>query len=281
MPIRSYQQKLSGSSLGSRASYVNGDTPDANSRGARFIASLHNKGFNNPLNDLVRLNREFYDFLAGDNWEWDGGVMGNSYIKGAQLLDGAINKGECAYVARALAYLINVPAPYGFNTGLALGDATVEYYSGEHGKGFISTHDTPLPGPVPNIRKPYGGMLAGHYLWPNHKVVKYGDRYLDPNYRKTYLNPSDMAKHQLSLFRQQARLRDLKEYNWFNPVSCAKLIGVKIKDAYYMNYHIIDVFKASGEDNVSGGYYIGWDRNWQGGCDSNWYGPYKENPFAR
>src|SRR5262249_34687537 len=151
---------------------------------------------------------------------WAPGAPGNSPGRGAMLLDsgGALpgagaNAGEGGYVAHALAYLINAPAPWGVGVcGATAGREPVPGgVSSPRPPGFISTHVQHLPGPQPNIVDLNGNTIPGFYKWENHKTTLFNGVYYDACYRTSYGAPGNMAVVNLAVLPNGdgVRLRDL------------------------------------------------------------------------
>ncbi|HBO1217802.1 TPA: hypothetical protein L4E92_005186 [Pseudomonas aeruginosa] len=259
--------------------------PPENSLGARFLATLKKDDIS-PEN-IESLSNDFHDFLKKEGWTWAPMVGGNNLSAGAKLLDGDLKSGECATPAHALAYLIKAAPPYGF--GLE-GEATVKTFTGSQGKGFISKHDTPLPGLSSNIKRMQGGVVDGFYFWENHKVVEYGGKFYDPNYRKSYIQLADMASAEITLEKEKIRLRDMSDYNPLNPWGILlkwgipRLAALKISDLFYGNTHSITLYSATSTTTPAiSGYYIEWTQVWGNPAAAlkEIYGPILKNPLVR
>lgn len=280
---KTYEQVLGGQN--NLANVRFDDMPATGSPGRQFVWGCRRANIT-PLTGMGQLNTRFYQWLAQRGWTWDPGVPGNSYLAGARVLDGVVNRGECAYPAYALAYMINAPQPYGFGVG----GASVVTFSGANAAGFISNHAGALQGPQPNITRPEGGALPGYYYWANHKVVQYGGQYYDPNYNAVYAMPAGMAAASLQVVRQNARLRDLADYNPLSPWGLLlgwglpRLLAQGTSDLLFGNTHTITVQQTTvGAHPAVAGYYIEWSENWAlpRGGRGNIYGPKIANPLAR
>ncbi len=233
---------------------------------------------------MAGVNTRFHQYLVQSGWQWAPGIAGNSLRRGAELLDGTANQGECGYVANALAYLINAPAPYGFGVG----GAEVFRYTGSKHKGFISPLANALPGLQPNINLPVGGTLNGYYFWDNHKVVKFNGRYYDPCYNTVYDYCGLMTAASLNE-RKQVRLRDLAKYDPYNPFTLGafRLAFQKAQDLVFNTTHTITVFHTENvHDATVDGYYMDWSSSWKTIGDRQYWdlgftGPLAENPLVR
>lgn len=275
------------------------DAPAGNSWGAEFLKKCK-KASAHPGSEMNRVNEIFHGFLKGKGWRWDPGGAGASYVAGARLLDGSRTSGECAYPAYALAFLIDAPYPYGFykfkpknknDKKKPKNDASVETYRGLHNRGFISNHANALDGPQPNITQSNGNMLQGYYFWGNHKVVKYKNKFYDPNYKAIYTSLAGMAVASLQSVRDNVRLRDMRDYNPLSPWGLLlgwglpRLTVLKLSDVLFGTTHRINVVKAVNvQDQNVAGYYIEWEEGWRRpdyGGRGTIYGPLAQNPLVR
>jgi hypothetical protein len=118
---------------------------------------------------------------------WNGSARGGS---GYVMLDNDLTTGECAMFVTAFSILCWAPPPYGL--GLPKGEFELPSYTGRDKKGFVSRHPAAgIVGLRPNVR---GQEL---YVWDNHKVVKYQNRYWDVMYNTSYAAMSEMALHHI------------------------------------------------------------------------------------
>jgi len=128
-----------------------------------------------------------YIRTPGNGLTWNGSARGGS---GYVMLDNDLTTGECAMFVTAFSILCWAPAPYGL--GLPKGDFELPSYTGRDKKGFVSRHPTVgIVGLRPNVR---GQEL---YVWDNHKVVKYQNRYWDVMYNTSYGSMDEMALYHL------------------------------------------------------------------------------------
>lgn len=245
--------------------------PPKASRGAKFIELIKIKYAATP--DLVTLNNEFHDFLVS-NWKWSPTESGNSKPKGAKLLDNEIHSGECAMVAQAFAILLNSAPPFGFKKEDSIEEAKVVRHAPPG--GFITPHNNYLPGPQSQfVHSPQ--QLINYYLWENHKVVQYGLRFYDPNYRKVYDTLKGMEAAEIETIKENIKIIDinLSLHSKINKPSNSKsTVTFSVYKATACEYH-----------TVLNGYYI--DRsevfldetNMPTNFARDIYGPFEENPL--
>lgn len=277
MPGYTQQYEIFGSDLRmwgkARPSYV----PRPGSIASDFMQWYRSR-IRYPRADTVTL--KFNEYLRiKHNWTWNPGRPGFSYRHGAQLLDGAVTQGECGYPVAALSILLSTDPPLGFG----LGRSEISSYPGGHAEGFISPHGQhALRGVHLNILTPGVPTAPPYRLWENHKTVKFGGRYYDPNYNLIYDREDQMAVAHLQTFRDRVRLRDLRTYDWLTASGLLNLTIQKLSDLFHNTTHLITISQATGRE--MSGYYFFWTRGSGGrpptGAD-HYIGPHRENPLAR
>ncbi|MGH9584531.1 MAG: hypothetical protein ACRD4O_16530 [Bryobacteraceae bacterium] len=152
------------------------------------------------------LYRTFVEYSRRENWMWSPATACTT----PKLLDSKTTAAECAAFAAGFMSLALTPAPFGLGAdrrNFQMVTYTGEKVSGK-GAGFVSFHATPdCLGLAPNVYTKGGTkldeVLFGRifYLWANHKVVKYIDKYFDPTYGCQYVQEEDMAALKITGWR--------------------------------------------------------------------------------
>ena len=216
---------------------------------------------------LAFSNRLHATMANGNRWEWQGSSPDGSEAEAARLMDGAVDRGQCLVLARALKILLTYGAPYGYNQ--AANQFDISIYPGQYNQGFISTHqNTPL-GLDPNIYNPGNGNTVNFQLWANHQTVEYNNRFYDPSYATT--------QGGLGFYNAEATMAQAQIHS-----------SIDFQANQFPNNFVIDIVKTDNNaPNLLKGFYIQCSRNladnhlaanfaeMQGGGFTNvWIGPF-------
>lgn len=179
----------------------------------------------------IHFNHLFEAFLdfgrSQTQWRWNGSAGGwNRY----GLVDGTKLTGECKLFVANLWLLARAPYPYGMGRPLTR-SPLIREYRGDHNQGFVAEHNGTFYNLGPNVLAPtdYNGALL--YLWENHKVLQYRDRFWDACYGVTYDNLPQMAHYQLT--QNELRLKDVPKHVCMQSGDFAYEATTKAKETCY------------------------------------------------